>query len=113
MSLSSLSWNISYTDPYILSVATVEMRVLTGINNGMNMICDSIIMASLCYYLNFKRTGFRRYASALNYLRPRQTDSDLALPDQNRRYNQSVDDVRCKQRGPYYVRSEQTFQEYR
>ena len=36
------------------------MRIIAGIDNGMSVLCDVVIMASLCYYLHSRRTGFRR-----------------------------------------------------
>ena len=36
------------------------MRIIAGIDNGLSVICDIGIMTSLCYYLQSKRTGFRR-----------------------------------------------------
>ena len=41
-------------------MATVKMRLLTGFTNGTSVICDVIIMVSLCYYLHCGRTGFKR-----------------------------------------------------
>ena len=49
-----------YTDNFIFSLATIKMRIIAGIDNGMSVICDIVIMGSLCYYLHSRRTGFRR-----------------------------------------------------
>ncbi|KAI1789961.1 hypothetical protein LXA43DRAFT_1018729 [Ganoderma leucocontextum] len=57
-----------YTNSYIFSIATVKMRLLTGIVNGLSVMCDIVIMASLCYYLRSRRTGFRRSDSIINRL---------------------------------------------
>ncbi|KAM5541168.1 hypothetical protein V8D89_005097 [Ganoderma adspersum] len=57
-----------YIDNFIFSLATVNMRIIAGIDNGMSVICDVVIMASLCYYLHSRRTGFRRTDSIINRL---------------------------------------------
>ncbi|PIL34891.1 hypothetical protein GSI_02678 [Ganoderma sinense ZZ0214-1] len=57
-----------YTDSYIFSLATVNMRIIAGIDNGTSVICDIVIMVSLCYYLHSRRTGFRRTDSIINRL---------------------------------------------
>ena len=50
-----------YTDRDIFSLGSLKIRILTGFANGLSVICDILITVALCYFLNSKRTGFRRY----------------------------------------------------
>ncbi|KAI1783577.1 hypothetical protein LXA43DRAFT_1131211 [Ganoderma leucocontextum] len=57
-----------YTNNNVLSLGSVEIRVLAGFANGLSVICDVLIAAALTYYLNSKRTGFKRTNSIINRL---------------------------------------------
>ena len=50
----------SYTDPDVLSLASQQMLWLVGTAHGLSVLCDVLITAGLSYYLNSKRTGFKR-----------------------------------------------------
>ena len=54
----------SYKDRYIFSLGSTESRILTGVADGLSVLCDIIIVAALSYYLHSKRTGFKRYVFA-------------------------------------------------
>ena len=47
-------------DTDIFSLGSTETRILVGFANGLSVLCDITIVGALCYYLNSKRTGFRR-----------------------------------------------------
>ncbi|PIL35044.1 hypothetical protein GSI_02831 [Ganoderma sinense ZZ0214-1] len=53
-----------YTDPDFSSLAFPEMRLLIGLANGLSVPCDVAITAGLSYYLNSRRTGFKRVCQA-------------------------------------------------
>ncbi|KAM5536927.1 hypothetical protein V8D89_009474 [Ganoderma adspersum] len=57
-----------YTNPDFFSLASREMLCLVGAGNGSSVLCDIIITAALLYYLNSKRTGFKRTNSIINRL---------------------------------------------
>ncbi|PIL34892.1 hypothetical protein GSI_02679 [Ganoderma sinense ZZ0214-1] len=57
-----------YIDSYIISLATVRMRIIASTGSVLSMICDITLMISLCYYLHSKRTGFRKTDSIINQL---------------------------------------------
>lgn len=54
----------AHSDLYYLG--SLETRVLAGFANGLSVVCDIVIAASLTYYLHYKRTGFRRYVVHAN-----------------------------------------------
>ncbi|PIL35063.1 hypothetical protein GSI_02850 [Ganoderma sinense ZZ0214-1] len=56
----------NYTDPGFPELATLEMRWLIGLANGLSVPCDVLITVGLSYYLNSKRTGFKRTDSIIN-----------------------------------------------
>ena len=47
-------------DNELAQLRSVEDRILAAFASGMSVVCDIIIVAALCYYLNSKRTGFTR-----------------------------------------------------
>lgn len=49
-----------YTNPDFFSFASLEMLCLVGVGNGLSALCDVAIVIALSYYLNSKRTGFKR-----------------------------------------------------
>ncbi|KAM5535802.1 hypothetical protein V8D89_010525 [Ganoderma adspersum] len=57
-----------WTNTYIFSLGSLEIRILAGFANGLSVICDLVIAASLYVYLNSKRTGFRRTDSIIDRL---------------------------------------------
>ncbi|KAM5536913.1 hypothetical protein V8D89_009460 [Ganoderma adspersum] len=57
-----------WMNTYIFSLGTLEIRILAGFANGLSVICDLMIAASLYIYLNSKRTGFRRTDSIIDRL---------------------------------------------
>lgn len=78
------------------------MRLLTGIDNGLSVVCDIGIIASLCYYLHSKRTGFKRYALLLAQRFGKMTSSlgtRIGGSAQNRLDDKSIDHILCKPRG--------------
>ncbi|PIL34890.1 hypothetical protein GSI_02677 [Ganoderma sinense ZZ0214-1] len=52
----------------IAALSSLEIRILGGIESGMSVICDVAIVIGLCYYLNSKRTGFKRTDSIIDRL---------------------------------------------
>ena len=56
-----------WMNTYIFSLGSLEIRILAGFANGLSVICDLVIAASLYIYLNSKRTGFRRYVYAIAF----------------------------------------------
>ncbi|KAM5541173.1 hypothetical protein V8D89_005102 [Ganoderma adspersum] len=57
-----------YKDRYIFSLGSTESRILTGVADGLSVLCDIIIVAALSYYLHSKRTGFKRTNSMIDRL---------------------------------------------
>ncbi|KAI1783575.1 hypothetical protein LXA43DRAFT_321838 [Ganoderma leucocontextum] len=57
-----------YTHTDNLFLGSVEIRILSGLANGLSIICDVLIAASLSYYLHSKKTGFKRTDSIINRL---------------------------------------------
>ena len=52
---------LSFTHSDIFSLGSVEIRVLAGFTNGLSVVCDVLIAAGLCYYLNSGKSGFAKY----------------------------------------------------
>ena len=52
-----------YYNRGIAVLSSPEIQILGGIASSLSVICDIIIVAGLCYYLNSKRTGFKRYGA--------------------------------------------------
>ncbi|PIL35025.1 hypothetical protein GSI_02812 [Ganoderma sinense ZZ0214-1] len=57
-----------WINTYIFSLGSLEVRMLAGFANGLSVICDLLIAAAMCMYLNTKRTGFRRTDSIIDRL---------------------------------------------
>ncbi|KAM5536912.1 hypothetical protein V8D89_009459 [Ganoderma adspersum] len=57
-----------YTHRNNLFLSSIETRILSGLANGLSVVCDVVIAASLSYYLHSKRTGFKRTDSMINWL---------------------------------------------
>ena len=58
------TWCFSrYYNRGIAVLSSPEIQILGGIASSLSVICDIIIVAVLCYYLNSKRTGFKRYGA--------------------------------------------------
>ena len=55
----------SYTNPDFFVLASREMLWLVGVGHGSSALCDVFITAALSYYLNSKRTGFKRYVLSM------------------------------------------------
>ncbi|KAM5541170.1 hypothetical protein V8D89_005099 [Ganoderma adspersum] len=57
-----------YAHREIADLGSVEIRILAGFTSGLSVVCDILIVAGLCYYLNSKRTGFKRTDSIIDRL---------------------------------------------
>ncbi|PIL34889.1 hypothetical protein GSI_02676 [Ganoderma sinense ZZ0214-1] len=57
-----------YSDNYIFSLGSIKCRILTGVADGLSVLCDVLIVAALSYYLHSKRTGFKRTNSMIDRL---------------------------------------------
>ncbi|KAM5541171.1 hypothetical protein V8D89_005100 [Ganoderma adspersum] len=57
-----------YYNREIAVLSSPEIQILGGIASSLSVICDIIIVAGLCYYLNSKRTGFKRTDSIIDRL---------------------------------------------
>ncbi|KAM5536919.1 hypothetical protein V8D89_009466 [Ganoderma adspersum] len=73
LSLASLGIGIvvcirNYTEPNFFLLTTPKMLWLIGAANGLSVPCDVSITIGLSYYLNSKRTGFKRTDSIINWL---------------------------------------------
>lgn len=58
----------NYRNPDFSSFASLDLRCLVGVANGLSVLCDVIIAVALSYYLHSKRTGFKRTDSIINRL---------------------------------------------
>ena len=61
----------SYTEPDLFSLSTPKMLWLVGFTSGLSALCDVVITIGLSYYLNSKRTGFKRYVLSMGRLSER------------------------------------------
>uniref|UniRef100_A0A5K1JZM5 Probable 3-oxoacyl-[acyl-carrier-protein] reductase oxidoreductase (EC) n=1 Tax=Ganoderma boninense TaxID=34458 RepID=A0A5K1JZM5_9APHY len=66
--LTKLTSRASYMDTYIFSLGSTKSRILTGVVDGLSVLCDMIIVIALSYYLHSKRTGFKRTNSMIDRL---------------------------------------------
>ncbi|KAI0771273.1 hypothetical protein BD413DRAFT_552413, partial [Trametes elegans] len=48
------------SDTSLFSLGSVSIRVLSGLSSGASSVCDVIIAAGLCYYLQTSRSGFKQ-----------------------------------------------------
>ena len=56
---------ISHAHSDIYYLGSLETRILAGFANGLSVVCDIVIAASLTYYLHYKRTGFKRHVQGV------------------------------------------------
>ena len=89
----------SYTEPDLFSLSTPKMLWLVGFTSGLSALCDVVITVGLSYYLNSKRTGFKRYVLWVSEVR----DVIFYAPAQNGFDYQSTDHICRKPWGSYCV----------
>ncbi|KAI0767698.1 hypothetical protein C8Q74DRAFT_1370430 [Fomes fomentarius] len=57
-----------FTNRTIWSLGSFEVRVLSGLTNGLSVLCDILIAAGLCYYLRSSKSAFKRTNSMVDRL---------------------------------------------
>ncbi|KAI1789990.1 hypothetical protein LXA43DRAFT_1095894 [Ganoderma leucocontextum] len=66
--LSHPGWYCLWFHSDITYFNLLSTRILGGLASGLGVLCDIFIVLALCYYLNSKRTGFKRTDSMIDHL---------------------------------------------